>query len=422
MASPELPRIAILGAGPIGLEAALYATTLGYPVQVYEKGQVGEHFRQWGHVRLFSPFGMNCTPLGLSALRDFRVGPRDLPGEGDCITGHEHLQTYLEPLSQTPLLQERITTGVEVHALGRRGFLKGEGPGDAERARQPFCLLCRENQGSERLDEAEVVLDCTGVYGQPRWLGDGGIPALGEREAREHITYGLEDILGEKREEYADRTILVVGAGYSAATTVCNLAALAEQHPSTWVIWLARGQATQPIRRFVNDPLRERDQLAARANHLATRGDANVEFHPRSVVERVSRQENQFQVEARCAGKPMTWEVERIIANVGYTPDTDLYRELQVHECYASLGPMKLAARLLKQGGGDCLSIGAQGAEALRNPEPNFFILGGKSYGRNSHFLLSNGFEQVREVFTLISGKADLNLYGKVQGTRTGLR
>ena len=55
----------------------------------------------------------------------------------------------------------------------------------------------------------------------------------------------------------------------------------------------------------------------------------------------------------------------------------------------------------------------AQGAKALRNPEPNFFILGAKSYGRNSNFLLRTGFTQVREVFTLITGKPDLDLYKK---------
>ena len=61
--------------------------------------------------------------------------------------------------------------------------------------------------------------------------------------------------------------------------------------------------------------------------------------------------------------------------------------------------------------GGDCLTIPAQGAQALRNPEPNFYILGAKSYGRNSNFLLRTGFEQVREAFTLITGKGDLNLH-----------
>jgi hypothetical protein len=74
---------------------------------------------------------------------------------------------------------------------------------------------------------------------------------------------------------------------------------------------------------------------------------------------------------------------------------------------------MALAAALSKHAGADCLTLPAQGAATLRNPEPNFFVLGAKSYGRNSHFLLRTGFEQVREVFTLITGRTDLNLYRK---------
>ena len=36
MAKPPPPRIAVLGAGPIGLEAALYAQALGFAVSVFE--------------------------------------------------------------------------------------------------------------------------------------------------------------------------------------------------------------------------------------------------------------------------------------------------------------------------------------------------------------------------------------------------
>ena len=44
--------------------------------------------------------------------------------------------------------------------------------------------------------------------------------------------------------------------------------------------------------------------------------------------------------------------------------------------------------------------------DVLKNPEPNFFILGSKSYGRNSNFLLRVGLEQVREVLTQIPKEA----------------
>jgi hypothetical protein len=72
---------------------------------------------------------------------------------------------------------------------------------------------------------------------------------------------------------------------------------------------------------------------------------------------------------------------------------------------------MKLAALLAGSNSQDCLKQVCYGPESLRNPEPNFYILGAKSYGRDSHFLMRIGFEQVRDVFTLIMGNAGLDLY-----------
>jgi thioredoxin reductase len=414
MAKTESCRIAILGAGPIGLEAALYARRLNLPVTVYERGRIGEHVQRWGHVRLFSPFSMNATPLGRAALLadDAQF---EFPADADCITGKQHVDAYLEPLAHTTALADCLRLETQVLQVGRRGLLKEDAPGDAGRGKAPFRLLVRDAKGRERIDEADVVLDCTGSYGAHRWLGDGGIPAPGELAAEQHIAYGLEDVLGERRGHFAGKNILVVGGGYSAATSVCNLARLAEDNAATWVIWLARCANTQPLRRITNDPLKERDRLAVRANTLATRPEGNVEFHNQSLIESIEFHgpDRGFHVAARCAGKSKIWEVDRIIANVGYTPDNRTYRELQIHECYASLGPMNLAAALLKHGTADCLNMPSTGANTLRNPEPNFYILGAKSYGRNSNFLLRTGFDQVREAFTLITSKPDLDLYKK---------
>ncbi len=193
--------------------------------------------------------------------------------------------------------------------------------------------------------------------------------------------------------------------GYSAATTVASLAELAEEQSDTWTVWLAHCAGTQPIVRFAGDPLRERDRLAVRANSLATRGDGNVEFHNQCFIESVESagQDKGFRVTARCAGKARTWEAERLIANVGYTPDTTIYRELQVGDCDTTLAPANFAAALAKQGWTDA---GASApASALRNREPNFFVLGAKSYGRDSQFLLKTGFEQIRQVFSLDPGE-----------------
>src|SRR5260221_4201767 len=290
MNRPETRRIAILGAGPIGLEAALYARTLGFAVTVYERDQVGEHVRRWSHVRLFSPFGMNVTPLSRAALRS-----ASLPGDGDSITGVEHLAAYLTPLAQSELLKDCIQPETLVIRVGRAGFLKGDSPGDAKRGQQPFHLLVRKGN-VERTDEADVVLDCTGTYATHRWTGDGGIPAVGELAAEAQIAYWLEDALGGRKAHYAGKSILLIGCGYSAATSACLLSSLAEQHPDMWVVWLARGPRRQPLPRMPNDPLKERDRLAVRANSLATRGDGNLEFHPLSTIQSVEWRNNAFRV------------------------------------------------------------------------------------------------------------------------------
>ncbi len=74
-----------------------------------------------------------------------------------------------------------------------------------------------------------------------------------------------------------------------------------------------------------------------------------------------------------------------------------------MHECYATAAPMKLSAALLGAAAGDCLAQTSHGVEVLTNPEPGFFILGAKSYGRNNTFLMRVGWEQVAEVFGLLS-------------------
>jgi hypothetical protein len=98
--------------------------------------------------------------------------------------------------------------------------------------------------------------------------------------------------------------------------------------------------------------------------------------------------------------------VDRILALNGGVGDFTLYRQLQVHECYATAGPMKLAAALLGAAGGDCLAQESHGPDTLRNPEPGFFIVGAKSYGRNSQFLLRIGWSQIDDVFALLDEEA----------------
>lgn len=413
MAVDTPARIAVLGAGPIGLEAALYARYLGYDVDIYERGQAAENMLRWGHVRLFTPWRMNVSPLGVAALsaQDESWRPRN---DEDILSGRELAEAYFIPLANSDLLVDNLHLGVEVLALGRDGLLKSEMVEEDIRINAPFRILLRDASGAERLATADVVIDATGTYGNHNWAGEAGIPALGELGAAERIEYGLPDLLGAERPRYAGRSTLVIGAGYSAATNIVALAELAASAPGTQTVWLTRGEtsagASGPIALIPDDPLPERDRVARAANALAAAGSGPIEHRPASSVERIEVDGDRFKATllGRHAGEI---EVDRIIANVGYRPDNRLYAELQLHECYATGGPIKLAASLLKAPSADCLQQPVPAVEALINPEPDFYILGAKSYGRNSQFLLSAGREQIRALFSLIGDRADLNLY-----------
>lgn len=410
-----MPRIAIIGAGPIGLEAALLATQLGHDVQVFEKGRVAENILDWGHVRLFSPFGMNSSEWGRGTLAK-AFGLATLPRDEALFTGREFAECYLLPLSRLPELEGRVHEQCSVWSISRQQFRKTQGIGSADRARQPFQVLIEQN-GDERIELADVVLDCSGTYPHHQWIGEGGMSCLGERRWLSDQHYRLPSIDAVR---FGNRTTAVIGSGFSAATAVTNLASLAKTHPSTRIFWFAksatpRERSSGPIARVPDDPLIERDRLATRANELASSEQSPVTWLEDVTIQSLRPLQSCRDVEGLLLQLdrpvPLTDDaelssrmiVDHLIANVGYRPDRSIYEELHVHECYATQGPIKLAAKLLGETSSDCLAQTTHGADVLKNPEPNFFILGSKSYGRNSNFLLRVGIEQVREVLASLN-------------------
>jgi thioredoxin reductase len=403
-----LKRVAIIGAGPMGLEAALYALRLGHQATVYERGEVGDHLDRWGQVRMFSPFRMNVSPLGLKELTTRGGSAPDLE---ECPTGRELRERYLLPLAE--MLREAIRTSTEVLGVSRAGLLKTEAIGGDRRSSCPFLLLLLDKRsGEETAAEAEVVLDASGVYANPGFLGPGGLPAPGERALGEAIAHGLPDLLSGERARFAGKRVLLVGGGHSAATNLLALEQLRSEEPSTSIVWAYRKDSSSPLEEVAGDPLPARAALSRESNRIAGERRGAVRVLAGRVVERISPAGGGLRVRlADRKGERIEIEVDRIISSTGFRPDLTISRELQAHHCYASEGPMRLAAKLLG-GGGDCLRQPRLGPDAHRHPEPGFFVLGQKSYGRNPAFLLAAGREGLRDVFRIVEGKDDLDLYG----------
>lgn len=180
--------VAVIGAGPVGLAAAAHLIGRGVSVRVYETGScVGANVREWGHVRLFSPWQYNIDPAARALLE--RQGWQS-PTSDAYPTGHELVDGYLAPLAAVAEIAAVVQTDARVVAIGRLGIDKVVTKG---REGRPFALSLVSKDGSTRREFASHVIDASGTWTTPNPLGAGGLPASGEDLLGAGIAHGIPD-------------------------------------------------------------------------------------------------------------------------------------------------------------------------------------------------------------------------------------
>jgi hypothetical protein len=356
MPLPAPNTLVVIGAGPVGLEAALAALDHGFDVQVLEQGEVGSHPLAWGHVQMFTPWRMN---LGKHSRAHLEAAGWTAPDPESRPTGLELAARYLQPLAQLPEWAGRIHPFTQVVQVGRHGLLRGEGSDAGIRRARPFRLLVRDQGGRESFHHAFSLVDASGVYAHPDWAGTGGIPARNELYLRPQLAYHVEDVLGLDREKYAGRHTVVIGEGTFAATSVAGLARLADEAPGTTVAWVTRTISAGIFPAAEHDPLPARRELRIRVRAIATGahpavahvGGAEVEefeFNPAT---------KRYRVTLALGEGARTEDADRVIVNAGFGPDGTLGRELDPDE-------------------------------------PQFFALGHGPHAHEPDFLLETGYRQ----------------------------
>jgi len=96
-------------------------------------------------------------------------------------------------------------------------------------------------------------------------------------------------------------------------------------------------------------------------------------------------------------------DIDEIIAATGARPDLSLSRELRVR-----LDPLlestDALAPLIDPNVHSCGTVRPHGHRELAHPEPGFYAIGAKSYGRAPNFLMATGYEQARSVVAALAG------------------
>jgi hypothetical protein len=362
-----------------------------------------EHIRQWAHVRLFSPLGMNLTARMRAAI------DHPLPPDDAYIGGGEFVQKVLEPIARGTL-RGNIFTGSRVVSIARSGLGKLGLPNHPLRSERSFRALVEDSEGREHIHEADVVFDASGVYSQANWAGTAGMPAPGERAVNHRIVRHLRDFGAQAQQRWRGKRILLIGNGHSAANAVVSLANLFKDDDTTNLFWAVRSDQTNPIAEVPDDPLKERRAIVDAANTLAQRPPQNLRVLRRATVDAFEPAEDSQP--SRSEKPPVrvklkVWknfeyvEVDEIISLTGYRPDLDMVRELTVDLSNVTEGSRGLYRALTNVT--DCLAKIEVAPKDLQSGEPNFFVVGVKSYGRNPGFLLQSGYDQLDGVFSLIS-------------------
>lgn len=394
--------VAVIGAGPVGLAAAANLSLRGLSFVVLERGpEVGYAFRQWGHVRVFSPWRYNIDKAARQIL--LRHGWR-APDDDALPTGHEIVDQYLRPLGATDELAGAIRFNERVTSIGRRNFDKVRTEG---REVQPFEV--RTETGA--IYFARSVIDASGTWFSPNPMGSGGRFARGEGEVQDRVVYGIPDVSGASRPRYAGRRTLVIGAGHSAINSVLDLVALAKDVPNTSVIWaLRRDNPSTVYGGEAVDALPARGALGSSARRAVESG--TVQLLTPFRVEAVERRHDALRVVGDLQGREHAIEVDEIIVATGFRPDIEMLREVRIGldpwlETTPALAP------LIDPNVHSCGTVRPHGHRELSHPEMNFFIVGAKSYGRAPTFLMATGYEQARSVVAALAG--DLEDADRVQ-------
>ncbi|MEV5830923.1 TIGR03862 family flavoprotein [Spirillospora sp. NPDC052242] len=393
---PVAGPVVVIGAGPVGLAAAAHLAERGLDFLVLEAGdQVGAAIREWGHVRLFSPWRYDTDA---AARRLLEPTGWVLPDPDHLPTGAELLDRYLLPLSRVPELDGRVRTGTRVIAVARRG---ADATRTIGRDRRPLLVRVREAGGTVRDIDARAVIDASGTWSNRNPLGHSGLPAPGEDTAAAHITGPLPDVLGRDRARFAGRHTLVVGMGHSAAGTLLALAELAETEPGTRITWAVR--ATSVARLYGGgdaDGLPARGALGTRLKQAVEAG--KIDLVRGFTITRLDG-DGPVTVTGTTADGEHAVTADVVVPATGFRPDLDILREIRVELDPATEAPVRLAP-MIDPNFHSCGTVPPHGERVLAHPETGFYLAGMKSYGRAPTFLMATGYEQVRSIAAALAG------------------
>lgn len=379
--------ILIIGAGPIGLAAAAKCVARGDDFLLLEAGRhPAAAVRQWGHVRLFSPWEecVDADAEALIAAEGWRGPDPDL-----FPTGARLAADYLDPIASHPAIRDRLRLNCRITGCARQGMDKTRRVG---RFDAPFVAVSAS--GASFLGRA--VLDASGTWYRKRHLRGSRAGAAGGKILSFVPNLGRERV----KRLLSGKRVMVVGSGHSGMTAIIELAERREPGAPA-ILWVRRSERPSPLVGTIGSGRRA---LEARAEAVA-RGDSVETLAGVSVTSLTEGPDGVTAVGVDCGGNPVGIDADVAILLTGFRPDLSFASDLWLavdHRWEASAG----LADLVDPDRHGCGSVPRHGVAELAHPERDFFTVGAKSYGRAPNFALPTGYGQLDSILDQLSNGA----------------
>jgi hypothetical protein len=166
----------------------------------------------------------------------------------------------------------------------------------------------------------------------------------------------------------------------------------------------------------VADELPARGQLGITAKEFVDAGLIDLVTGFR--VEQITRDGDQVVLMSE-DGRSLA-AADQVAVLTGFRPDLSFLSELRLELDATLQAPIRIAAEI-DPNLHSCGSVAATGARDLAQPEPDFYLVGAKSYGRAPTFLAMTGYEQVRSVVAELAGDHEAAARVELQLPDTGV-
>jgi len=259
-------KVGIIGGGPLAIEMSLQLTTLGAGVSIFSPS-LGGKVRLFGEEKqllgssgkMAGPWSEITTAVGRKTLLDQSGKSNDhLFDHGLVPSIDEYWEKYLKPLSKFVQkniihndgkvlrvhkrflsLDEEIDGRTRLLDLFRVVYLKA--PDEESFSEKSLDKKTLDSLGNdvinslknpmEQFDDFDIIVDATGVLGNPSQMGPSSTLALNEKNPslKEQVFYGVENFKNLLPLRESVKKLTIVGSGESSGKFLLNIKDLIEK-------------------------------------------------------------------------------------------------------------------------------------------------------------------------------------------------